>query len=132
MEITSVSNKECFEFGRIMSFDVLMNNWDRLPLIWNNNGNGENIISNGESVIGIDHTISAIHPTDCKPQYDKYIEKVRELINELNGEKGENVGKVREFIKTCVGYDIGNEGETEIVKGLKAGIKVGIVLGKSD
>ena len=32
------------ELGRMMVFDVLLNNWDRIPFIWNNEGNGGNML----------------------------------------------------------------------------------------
>jgi hypothetical protein len=124
MEVTSITNKVCYELGRLTSFDVLTNNWDRLPLIWNNKGNGENIILCNDFVIGIDHTICSIHPEDCKPQYDQYIEKVRCLVTELNGSPGPVLNKMREFILNCVGYDIGKEGELCVAQGLRDGIKV--------
>jgi len=34
----------CQEIGELLAFDLLINNYDRLPLVWNNTGNSGNII----------------------------------------------------------------------------------------
>lgn len=40
--------------GKIISFDVLINNWDRFPLIWNNDGNFENLLfTNNNEIRGL-------------------------------------------------------------------------------
>ena len=58
---TSVSLDQPFLFlldlpiGRILTLDLLLNNWDRLPIVWENEGNPNNIIfSKSGNAWGID------------------------------------------------------------------------------
>jgi hypothetical protein len=37
------------QMGRIIALDVLLNNWDRLPVIWDNEGNWGNLIVSHDS-----------------------------------------------------------------------------------
>lgn len=32
------------QLGRLIALDVVLNNWDRVPVLWENDGNWENII----------------------------------------------------------------------------------------
>jgi len=76
--------KRSFQLGRLIMFDVLINNWDRLPIIWDSkDGNIDNILfqdSEQTPIIGIDQSItSIITPEDRKI----YLDKVRTLLTEL-------------------------------------------------
>lgn len=128
-DLSELGKKICFEMGKIMGFDVLINNWDRLPLVWNNEGNlGNILVSNNldHPITGIDNSISSIHPINFKPKYDEYIGNVRALIRELttSDKPGPYIQKVRNFLITNLGYDIGEEGCQQIRNGLLAGIQV--------
>jgi len=40
-----LEDKKCaFEIGQLLAFDLLINNYDRLPLVWTNTGNSGNIL----------------------------------------------------------------------------------------
>jgi hypothetical protein len=97
-----------YDLGRILALDVLLNNWDRLPLLWENEGNGDNLLfidqtnlhSTGSEITGghqqtlnmpnentltriisIDQSITSILPSTTG--YDAYLSKVRLLISEI-------------------------------------------------
>ena len=45
LDASTAVGRGCLEsFGRIMAFDCLINNTDRAPLIWDNDGNARNIL----------------------------------------------------------------------------------------
>jgi len=68
------------EIGNIMAFDVFINNWDRLPLIWDHQGNIDNIMfSKDGSVKGIDQSVTGIY----EAQKPEYLERVSALLEEL-------------------------------------------------
>jgi hypothetical protein len=68
-----------------MALDIVTNNFDRFPLIWNNNGNIANvIIQSSESdgrVVGIDNNCTCIK-THFE-NYSKYLAKVKDLVGLL-------------------------------------------------
>ena len=59
---------------------VLLNNWDRLPLIWENEGNPGNLmLLSGGGLLAIDQAAVGLAPAHRGP----YLEKVRQLCREL-------------------------------------------------
>jgi hypothetical protein len=76
--------KRCFQLGRLIMFDVFINNWDRLPIIWDSpEGNIDNIMfldSDQVPIIGIDQSVTSItNPDDI----ELYLKKVRQLLTEI-------------------------------------------------
>jgi hypothetical protein len=59
-------NENCkppwYDLGRLMAFDMLINNFDRLPVAWSNDGNLCNVMLGSRlgPVIGIDQAVNAI------------------------------------------------------------------------
>lgn len=54
-------NKRLREVGKLVALDILCNNWDRIPLLWPNEGNVHNIFFDPrEGVFGIDNTVCPI------------------------------------------------------------------------
>jgi len=116
--------KLLFEIGRILAYDVLINNWDRLPLIWDHDGNLENLLftSNPDKpVIGIDQSVQSIQQKLHPENYTKYKNRVIKLLKEittLSVGEGTAVGNIRTCLKTHTLYDIGEEGCKMLCKGL--------------
>eukprot|EP00930_Biecheleria_cincta_P085022 TRINITY_DN74448_c0_g1_i1.p1 TRINITY_DN74448_c0_g1~~TRINITY_DN74448_c0_g1_i1.p1 ORF type:complete len:285 (-),score=48.95 TRINITY_DN74448_c0_g1_i1:297-1151(-) len=75
-----------FELGRLMAFDMLINNFDRAPLVWTNDGNLSNVMlgSSLDSVVGIDQ---AVAPITHKQGMLTYLQRVQRTVLELR--KGE-------------------------------------------
>jgi hypothetical protein len=51
-----------WQLGGMLLFDVLINNWDRMPLrgVWTNEGNLGNVLVDGKNVTIIDQTVTVI------------------------------------------------------------------------
>lgn len=55
--------------AKITTYDVVINNWDRIPIVWDNKGNPENILfttsRKRKEVVPfpIDNTITSIDPS---------------------------------------------------------------------
>eukprot|EP01137_Pigoraptor_chileana_P008440 Opistho-2@55280 len=75
------------EIGGMMAFDVLINNSDRLPLLWNNEGNLGNILISRTGIDGvwrayaIDQAIATIDAT--KPAAEKIFSAYSTRVNRL-------------------------------------------------
>lgn len=111
------------EVGRILALDVLCNNGDRFPLIWDNRGNPGNVMisKDGEVAASIDSQIQPISAANHRVQYDIYLTRVSELSRSLqvSGESRElpDFKRVREKLLEFTGYDVGETGSIEMQKG---------------
>lgn len=71
------------EVGRLIAFDCLINNYDRLPMIWDNDGNPRNVMLDVDpnsfeiKVKGIDQAVRSITSQDG---LKSYCEKLRRLV----------------------------------------------------
>eukprot|EP00026_Physarum_polycephalum_P009045 Phypoly_transcript_09156.p1 GENE.Phypoly_transcript_09156~~Phypoly_transcript_09156.p1 ORF type:complete len:389 (+),score=89.44 Phypoly_transcript_09156:158-1324(+) len=126
----------CKEIAKITTYDMVINNWDRIPLIWDNKGNPENILFTTSHKrkelfpFAIDNTITSIDPS-LEENFSEYMDKVRYVINEVcrawnqppvfrnvretfsvTSAKPPSIMKVREFFKSVFQgqYDIGDPG----------------------
>jgi len=65
------------DLGLLMALDVFINNWDRIPIIWENKGNPGNILfvpaNIQRPVVGIDQYINAILKNQGSPDADNYV-----------------------------------------------------------
>eukprot|EP00931_Biecheleriopsis_adriatica_P102784 TRINITY_DN77714_c0_g1_i1.p1 TRINITY_DN77714_c0_g1~~TRINITY_DN77714_c0_g1_i1.p1 ORF type:complete len:618 (+),score=135.51 TRINITY_DN77714_c0_g1_i1:40-1854(+) len=65
------------ELGSLIALDCLLNNTDRIPAIWSNDGNlGNVMVSTDGTVIGIDQQVNAIGDASGK---DVYFQKLRDF-----------------------------------------------------
>lgn len=125
----AVAPKLLAQFGRVIALDMLVNNFDRFPMIWANQGNANNVLirvgADGEVVVtAIDQCVAQIKD---EPHEDtnitEYLGRVAACLNEAAGPEptGPCVTKVRDFLKRyCDGHDIGEEGCRQIQEGLLA------------
>jgi hypothetical protein len=111
----------------------LINNWDRLPLIWNHEGNAGNFIfpksvipsiKESRSVIGIDQTISSIEKDlDTFNEYMGNLEHfLQEIIQDIPVYP--TLTKIASFIHTNIGFEISSEGQRQLRYGILKGIRV--------
>lgn len=97
-ELHAVGKLNCRILGRILGFDVLINNFDRLPCIWNNRGNAGNIIFQGDAgtehvdcvnlaaphtALGIDNMVSCIDAGKFPDQHAAYLGRASTLLKDL-------------------------------------------------
>jgi len=81
-----------FEVGALISFDAIINNVDRAPLLWDNDGNTANLmISNregiGHELIGIDQAVVAI--VDQGPGRRRYLQRLEKLVEVIFDDNAE-------------------------------------------
>ena len=102
--------------GAMYMFDVLINNWDRIPgNMWDNEGNAGNILfscqpeDNGDHVklVLIDQSISHITAPD---NLEIYLRRVRNVIqdvlrNRSCGKESETVKLICHYFEHSVGYE---------------------------
>lgn len=68
-----------YEMGLVMLLDMVVNNFDRVPLVWANDGNLDNLIvspgTDYPELFAIDHTLTCIKHPDGNARYLQSIEK---------------------------------------------------------
>merc|ERR1712107_928597 len=93
------------ELGRMCALDVLLNNFDRLPIpVWDNNGNLSNALvsADGQHCFGIDQQV---YPIEEGANRNAYLERVRLLAKQLSLAAGlpneEGVASIRAKISAA-------------------------------
>jgi hypothetical protein len=137
------------QLGGVLLFDVLINNWDRMPLrgVWTNEGNLGNVLVDGENVTIIDQTMTVI-PVQHRAPYlaavDAFFRDVCAwwaaggekcdpddtaavtacmVATKSNDADGYLLDTVRLSIILHTGYDIGLRGEVVMLQGLCAALR---------
>jgi hypothetical protein len=105
--------------GSIIALDCLLNNVDRVPAIWDNDGNLSNImVSGGDTVIGIDQQVNAIAGG---PGRERYFQRVRDFVDDVQEEsKGKDV---MTRIKTAILENCGVEMTQEHCQAVRDGAR---------
>ena len=114
-----LGKRRCHDLGRLLAFDVLINNMDRLPCAWGNPGNPGNVMFGKDGgVISIDNMTSCIDPDLHAEGFGAYEETVRGLATTLAREpfrEGWHCARVRALLRDGIphggwpglGLDIG-------------------------
>lgn len=82
------------EVGRLTALDALMNNLDRVPLLWDNDGNTANVMlgtltAEAPEVVGIDQAVVSIN---AGPGRDRYLERLSQLASCAKAGRWDQVG----------------------------------------
>jgi len=79
------------ELGKLLAFDVLINNWDRFPFLWRkDSGNSGNFVFTkdtlrGHHIYGIDQRVTSILSTGPgEKNFTEYFAKIDSLMKELS------------------------------------------------
>lgn len=123
----SVSETQMKEIGALIAFDMVINNSDRFPSpIWDNSGNGGNVIfetvGSESHFVGIDHTPVMLNVEDRTD----YIEKLRNVFVDLFSTSAENTScaqSISEFIKRVVKYEMDDEDRASVTRGILETLK---------
>jgi hypothetical protein len=125
------------DMGKLISLDMMVNNWDRFPYAWDNKGNIFNVmlqtltVDPPGKVVGIDFSITSIIKmlgVNPNPQYDAYFTRIENLLKEeiKQGPPGHfSAGLVRvanSFWDAFQYYPTGND-----IMNLRIGILEGVV-----
>lgn len=93
------------QLGRLMAFDMLINNFDRLPLVWSNEGNFGNVMLGSRlgPVIGIDQSVNLInHPAGLTA----YLQRVRKAHEGARDGQASTFAPVKNAIRDNTGIDL--------------------------
>jgi len=110
------------ELGRLMAFDVIINNFDRIPLVWSNEGNLANIMLSGSmdetsslTVVGIDQKVSPIlHQAGLAA----YLDKVRAMVRRLQSSSWEDFESVKVAVYSNTAVELGESQLVLVREGL--------------
>lgn len=131
LEEAKPSPESLFALGSGIVFDMLINNWDRIPVLplWNNTGNPGNVLfPEGGGVTLIDQCVTVIGHADNKA---KYLDSAKRLCRDALGFSKDTsedrvtrfpvfmtaLQSVRAWLLARGGYDIGEEGEAQFGQG---------------
>jgi hypothetical protein len=114
------------QLGRLVAVDLLVNNYDRTPAVWDHEGNANNVLVNQGpdgtiTVHGIDQSTSKIvDEFHDSSRIDEYLEKVQGAFEEAvaGNVEGKATTRVRDFLKKYMDVDVGAEGCAAYHKGL--------------
>jgi len=112
------------EAGRLAAFDCLINNLDRLPLIWNNDGNLKNLMldfpEGKPRVVGIDQAVRGI---SSEAGMAKYLRSLQELLHALWGPQQDWL-RSPFCQRICCAIEVNFQGEFNVhADGLKRGLQ---------
>eukprot|EP00054_Salpingoeca_dolichothecata_P027165 m.197774 g.197774 ORF g.197774 m.197774 type:complete len:396 (+) comp25882_c0_seq8:43-1230(+) len=130
--------KRLQEIGAVMLLDVLCNNGDRLPLIWDNRGNPGNImfaLGLGK-IISLDNQIAPIDKSLHTDAFAEYLAKAKELVKSTVAcstatppSESNFFVSVRSKINEFTTYDIGAAGTRELQIGFLNALKTANLTG---
>jgi len=123
-----------YKLGQVSAVDLIINNWDRIPSFWKNQGNPGNLmLTESGDIIVIDQIIS---PIVMETEAQNHFNKVSKFLDEFlmsskspeetpfNFQLGEDISslidpkhRIRAFFINNVGYDIGYDGVTLFRRG---------------
>ena len=76
----------CRVLGKVLALDVLTNNFDRLPCIWDNKGNPGNVMfqpAPKHTALCIDNMVSCIDLDKFQEQHQQYVKKASNMLQRL-------------------------------------------------
>jgi hypothetical protein len=93
------------QLGRLMAFDMLINNFDRLPLAWSNDGNLGNVMihRNGDALIGIDQ---AINPILNAQGLERYLQRLADVTWKMRTDVKSALASVKTAIWNNVAVEL--------------------------
>lgn len=101
--------------GRLMSFDLLINNFDRLPLAWSNEGNlGNVMLSADSSVVGIDQSAQ---PITHEEGMSNYVARVKKATLEARDGPGASFKSVKQAIYSNTAIELSPEEMDQLRQG---------------
>jgi hypothetical protein len=113
-----------YKMGLVILLDMVVNNFDRFPLVWTNDGNLDNIIispgSEHPELCAIDHTLTCIRNADGLARYLAVLDKA---LSELSADQygGVAMKRVRESFAIFTGVELTREDCNEICDGIRGG-----------
>lgn len=113
----STSASTLRQLGALIALDCVLNNVDRIPAIWMNDGNlGNVMVSPAGEVVGIDQQVNFIRDTTLR---EAYSERVREFVLAAAGQRldAPSFLRVRQALLTNCGFEAGPEAGAALLAG---------------
>mmetsp|Transcript_34626 Transcript_34626/g.80980 ORF Transcript_34626/g.80980 Transcript_34626/m.80980 type:complete len:186 (+) Transcript_34626:714-1271(+) len=108
------------QIGRLLSADLLINQFDRFPLVWDSEGNpGNTMLGNVEGVwcvTGVDQTVTPIHHG---AGLDNYLRRVARVVK---GDDPQAYERVEQHIATWAQFRVTKQGRLAMEEGLQSGV----------
>jgi hypothetical protein len=92
------------QLGSLVALDSLINNSDRVPLIWDNPGNAKNIMTTKRAVVGIDQPTVTL--AENSPECQKYMKRLEELLCKVAEDISQGSSSSMQPVATFVGSSI--------------------------
>lgn len=109
------------DIGRVMGLDMLLNNFDRLPLCWTNEGNPDNIlVKNAQSaphIVAIDSTLTRISHPEGRRRYEA---SVQSALEDLARGRGPALDRVKSSLINCTGFQMHDGDAVFVAKGVRS------------
>jgi hypothetical protein len=128
-----------YDIGSIAIFDILLNNWDRMPIwpIWKHEGNVGNLFfcKTNKHCYAIDQSITFIDNEKFKENYEKYTDSIIEFLKILKEDpyqKNGPIDSIEEFFYTNSGLKFTEENKKDIVKGMYDTINLAVKINEID
>ena len=103
---------------------LLLINWDRFPVLWENQGNFRNVLLKSGTekplVVAIDQGVNGIDKNKFASGYTKYTCKIKAFVKGIMDDSTHPTQEIKHFmalIKTYIGVDIGDKAGLAIQKG---------------
>lgn len=122
-------------FGSLIAFDMLINNYDRLPCIWDNGGNPGNVMFSRQdnSVISIDNMVNCFHVgnNDIMEQFLRRVHVATHSVVSNPGVEQKDFAKIRTLLRDGapghgwggLAVDIGEAGTLEVQNGFVSAVQ---------
>ncbi|EGC29772.1 hypothetical protein DICPUDRAFT_90360 [Dictyostelium purpureum] len=131
----STGEKKLMQLGQIMAFDIFCNNWDRLPLIWMDNGtNFSNILffdtpsKEGWYFLLINSNMTCIgNNNPISNSNKKYIARIKSLVYSIfrnPSVESTQVKKMREIISKYYKINLSSSSGILLQRGILHGIQL--------
>eukprot|EP00929_Paragymnodinium_shiwhaense_P082869 TRINITY_DN4387_c0_g1_i2.p1 TRINITY_DN4387_c0_g1~~TRINITY_DN4387_c0_g1_i2.p1 ORF type:complete len:613 (-),score=137.90 TRINITY_DN4387_c0_g1_i2:607-2445(-) len=106
------------QVGAIIALDALLNNVDRMPALWANDGNFSNVMlaPDGKKALGIDQQVNAI--TDATGR-DRYFATVREFCQDAHHARlsCSNLSRLKEAFVVNTGIELTEDNIRSLLRG---------------
>ena len=89
------------DLGAVIAVDMLINNFDRTPLVWTHRGNASNLLVDEAGCSAIDQAVTPI--LDAANEA-KYVAKIRECLAEARAAAATTTGTAGPFAKRLIGF----------------------------
>ncbi|KAJ5078282.1 actin-fragmin kinase -related [Anaeramoeba ignava] len=108
------------DWGKLLCYDIIINNWDRFPCLWPGNFGNIMFSQDGDSfsAMGIDQKVTPLS-TKFQVKYDGYMNKVKKFLELMQSEENiENIPEIKfSFIDSLQPFKI----EKELFEDLRKG-----------